>query len=410
MASTAPMTLTSSPRIANICKNLQNFSNQSSKPLSKHLFTRLLKLMQPYQTNSSNSSLQEKSPTLLQPLSKEETLLITIVFKNVQALQILRDFKQTCYFPSQLPSMAQDLAKVKALPVAFLGTTAALYKGGIKDYVGKSFVSEAEKDAYFRIPSHPRIPLFAGIRKDPFSHGNDKLFLEHYGDDLQRVMKGSSDNPPKAFSSTEALQIASQLIEAVLYVHMHGFLYRKITPENILYDKEGIKLADFSLAYPLPENQNLSTCLPLCGIYEFFAPEQLKNLLTSQDPYSTLYSHQTDVWAIGCTLFEVLCKKTFFNLLSKSPITRAAPNATSAKQKQCHREAVTTLTKTWQQENLQTTIDALIDRECTNRPLLEGENLENTEKLVKLIKDCLRVNPEERISLESFKRYPRRAK
>ncbi|KAJ3322866.1 Serine/threonine-protein kinase Sgk1, partial [Blyttiomyces sp. JEL0837] len=90
---------------------------------------------------------------------------------------------------------------------------------------------------------------------------------------------------------------AAEIYLALRNLHTHGYIYRDLKLENILLDKEGhIQIADFGLC-----RRNILADLDdqsLVGTLEYLAPEVLQGYGTSPE---------SDFWALGIVMFEMLC-------------------------------------------------------------------------------------------------------
>jgi len=112
------------------------------------------------------------------------------------------------------------------------------------------------------------------------------------GADLNRVLLQGGALPPVC-----AALIGARLAEALDYVHFNGLLHRDVKPANVMISRDGeVKLMDFGIA----KDQNASDLTRagmLVGSPSYIAPELLGG--EPADP-------QTDVWALGVTLYELL--------------------------------------------------------------------------------------------------------
>ena len=130
----------------------------------------------------------------------------------------------------------------------------------------------------------------------------------------------------KRFPETKVTHFLQELSGALRYCHeeLH-VIHRDIKPANILIDQLGtLKLADFGLSKSIGLQNDL--CATFCGSPLYMSPEQCQGVH---------YSYPTDVWALGCVVFEImaLCspwldgdseRRTYPALIMK--ITSASPN------------------------------------------------------------------------------------
>jgi serine/threonine-protein kinase len=99
--------------------------------------------------------------------------------------------------------------------------------------------------------------------------------------------------------TAEALSIARQVAEALVYLHGQGVVHRDIKPENILLTSDGrVKILDFGIA--LDESARRITWAGLSstiGTPDYMAPEQIGGRRGDA---------RTDVYALGTLLYEML--------------------------------------------------------------------------------------------------------
>ncbi|XP_040211731.1 serine/threonine-protein kinase 36 isoform X2 [Rana temporaria] len=90
--------------------------------------------------------------------------------------------------------------------------------------------------------------------------------------------------------------VSGQLVSALYYLHSHRILHRDMKPQNILLGKDGtVKLCDFGFAREL----SLDTLMvrSIKGTPLYMSPE-----LVLERPYD----HRSDLWALGCIVYELL--------------------------------------------------------------------------------------------------------
>lgn len=99
----------------------------------------------------------------------------------------------------------------------------------------------------------------------------------------------------------EALECGWQLCSALQYIHNHGIVHRDLKPSNIYLNRTGlIKLGDFGIALDTGATEITDQGLTV-GSYLYMAPEQIRGERTT--------SGQSDLYAVGCLLFELVTGK-----------------------------------------------------------------------------------------------------
>lgn len=116
-----------------------------------------------------------------------------------------------------------------------------------------------------------------------------------------------SKDAAAALTIDVARQLFSEMVLTIEELHSRRIIYRDLKPENVLLDGAGhSKLVDFGLARQLDETGRTRTN---CGTLAYQAPEILLNLE---------YTYSVDFWALGCVLFELICRKIPWLQVSKA--------------------------------------------------------------------------------------------
>jgi serine/threonine-protein kinase len=114
------------------------------------------------------------------------------------------------------------------------------------------------------------------------------------------------ERAPDPLLPAEALRIALQICDALLYCHEHGVFHRDIKPENIMIQDDGsVKIIDFGIA--LLEGARRVTWRGLSGTVgtpDYMSPEQLKG----ERGFAG-----SDIYGVGIILYEMLCGRTPFD-------------------------------------------------------------------------------------------------
>ena len=108
----------------------------------------------------------------------------------------------------------------------------------------------------------------------------------------------------KRIRITAALRIAYEVADALAYSHARGVVHRDIKPENILLESGHALVADFGIARAMPlssfalSEARLTEAGLALGTAAYMSPEQ-----AAADPE---LNNRTDVYSLGCVLYEML--------------------------------------------------------------------------------------------------------
>ena len=95
----------------------------------------------------------------------------------------------------------------------------------------------------------------------------------------------------------EALDVAQQIAKGVAAAHEKNIVHRDIKPGNVIIDDKGhVTVMDFGLAL-LTEGSKLTKFDMTLGTVAYMSPEQAEGAEVD---------HRTDIWALGCVLYETV--------------------------------------------------------------------------------------------------------
>ena len=156
--------------------------------------------------------------------------------------------------------------------------------------------------------NHPNILTIHDVGESEGVHFIATEFID--GQTLRELI------PPEGLSLEETLAIIIQVASALMEAHAAGIIHRDIKPENIMRRADGIvKILDFGIAKltevaPSESASEAPTIIKaqtetgtVMGTVGYMSPEQARGLIVDE---------RTDIWSLGCVLYEMLAGRTPF--------------------------------------------------------------------------------------------------
>ena len=156
--------------------------------------------------------------------------------------------------------------------------------------------------------NHPNIAAIHGLEE---SNGSKYLVLEFVEG---RTLADTLREGP--MPSAEATTIARQIADALAAAHEKGIIHRDLKPGNVMVTPNGVvKVLDFGLGKsidhePVADRSNSPTLTlaatqqgVILGTAGYMSPEQAKGRGADR---------RSDVWALGCVLFEMITGRRAF--------------------------------------------------------------------------------------------------
>ncbi|MEE9557206.1 MAG: serine/threonine-protein kinase [Candidatus Adiutricales bacterium] len=142
--------------------------------------------------------------------------------------------------------------------------------------------------------NHPNIVAIhdAGIYRD-FCY----ITMEYIeGSTLEKYCRKESLLP-----LNKVIEVIFSVCHALDFAHKQGVIHRDIKPSNIMLDKQGnIKITDFGIAQMTEQTAKMG----IFGTPSYMSPEQLTD---------TVAKVESDVFSLGCVLYELLTGKQAFS-------------------------------------------------------------------------------------------------
>ncbi|MEU8624444.1 serine/threonine-protein kinase [Streptomyces sp. NPDC048669] len=176
----------------------------------------------------------------------------------------------------------------------------------------KRFRREARITARIQHPGVPQV--YDAVLDDTY----ERLFL------VMELVDGVSlsayVHPDRLLPVSWAVAVAAQVATVLSYAHEVPVIHRDLKPSNILVARDGtVKVLDFGIAAILRTDVTklTATGTPI-GTYQYMAPEQVRGGRTTP---------QTDLYALGCVLHELLSGRLLFTADSEYMVMHQHVNA-----------------------------------------------------------------------------------
>ena len=116
----------------------------------------------------------------------------------------------------------------------------------------------------------------------------------------------------RALPVTKAIDIISQICDAIDHAHAHRIIHRDIKPQNMLIREDGtVKVTDFGIAVAM-SNATLTHTMSVLGSVHYFSPEQAKGKFADE---------KSDIYSLGAVLYELVTGQVPFE--GDSPVAVA---------------------------------------------------------------------------------------
>jgi tetratricopeptide (TPR) repeat protein/TolB-like protein len=156
--------------------------------------------------------------------------------------------------------------------------------------------------------NHPNIAAIYGIEDAGGAHA---LVLELVPGDTLADLIARGPVPP-----ADAAAIVRQIADGLHAAHARGIVHRDLKPANVKLTHDGrVKVLDFGIAKAaallqpsdatMTANVAADGTMPgmILGTAAYMSPEQARGAAVD---------HRTDIWALGCVLYELLCGRSAF--------------------------------------------------------------------------------------------------
>ncbi|MFI5522242.1 protein kinase [Streptomyces platensis] len=158
------------------------------------------------------------------------------------------------------------------------------------------FLTRFQREAHAAAAlNHPGVATVHDVGEDSGGGAAEPYLVMEYvaGRTLSQVLR---DGP---LTVAQAVDLTGQVLAALDHSHRHAIVHRDIKPANVMLTASGaVKVVDFGIAKALSEVATRLTGTGVAvGTPAYLAPEQINGAETD---------HRTDLYAVGCLLYELL--------------------------------------------------------------------------------------------------------
>jgi len=199
------------------------------------------------------------------------------------------------------------------------------------------------------------------------------VVMEHGERDLANLLKELSTSEDQELTDAATKYYWENMLQAVQVVHSENVVHSDLKPANFLIVKGQIKLIDFGIASSVSDDKTHVTKNNLMGTFNFMSPEAISDLRTEANSPTVKIGFKSDVWSLGCILYNMVYKRLPFAAL-KNPVMK---------------------------------LQAIINPEHEIEFPSDPESLHNHDvQVVDVLQKCLQRDPFKRASIEDLLDHP----
>ncbi|RHZ79927.1 hypothetical protein Glove_140g157 [Diversispora epigaea] len=214
------------------------------------------------------------------------------------------------------------------------------------------------------------------------------LMLMECGDiDFAHLLNNQSDKPIKIDFIRSYWR---QMLEAVYTIHLEKIIHSDLKPANFIVNAGNLKLIDFGIAKTIPNDTTNIHREQQVGTINYMSPEAILDTNSSSGAGQKLMKlgRPSDVWSLGCILYQMVYGKPPFSHLS---MIQKIKCITDVNYQIDFPPTTSLITKYYNSQD-----------ERMSKQNSDVQTVPVDEKLLKIMKSCLQRNPKERMSIPAL--------
>ncbi|KAJ1675712.1 Dual-specificity kinase, spindle pole body (SPB) duplication and spindle checkpoint function [Spiromyces aspiralis] len=186
-----------------------------------------------------------------------------------------------------------------------------------------------------------------------------------------------------------------QMLRAVHTIHEHRIVHSDLKPANFLLVKGSLKLIDFGIAKAIGNDTTNIHREHHIGTVNYMSPEAITDTSTDSGQRLMKLGRPSDIWSLGCILYQMCYGRTPFSHLSLMQKLVAIPN-------QAHSISFP--------KYMAGCLQAGTDRDCNSdnsRPDIPDEDrVRVPPELLDVLQSCLDRDPKARMTIPQLLEHP----